>query len=179
MLNRFFQLQFLSIIAGPSMGDENHTKKIENVGLIFSAAIFVTPTHRRTLEFAILNLHKKFLGIYMSQISNLRVAQLRGGEVNKNRSQKKSKMSAWRSKQTFKVWTKQVAWPGRQTSSCSVQPLHRFGQATCSVYFIDNILGITPQKKVQRTLSGLCGGNKQIRSPKKFCQKGHCVFCHV
>ncbi len=54
------------------VGDENRAKKIENVGLIFSAMTFVTPSppsydnHRRTLEFAILNL-QNFLGIYSRQ----------------------------------------------------------------------------------------------------------------
>ncbi len=34
----------ITIIAEPSMGEENHAKKIENGGLIFSVAIFVIPT---------------------------------------------------------------------------------------------------------------------------------------
>ncbi len=49
------------------MGDENRAEKIENVGHNFCHPLSLHCNHRRTLEFAILNLHQTFLGIYSAQ----------------------------------------------------------------------------------------------------------------
>ncbi len=74
-------------------------QKIQNSGLISSAAIFApSPNHNhcRTLEFAILNLHQTFLGIYSSQYRIWEFCDYdwRGGGVMKIAAEK-LESSAW------------------------------------------------------------------------------------
>ncbi len=110
-----------AIIAEPSMGDENCAKKIENVGLIFSATIFITPPpltqspqdpRIRTIE------SSNIFGNLLMAISNSRVRRFRWGEGDENRGWKNWKCLQDVEKM-FKVWTKQITRPSRQTSSRS------------------------------------------------------------
>ncbi len=89
----------LAIITGPSMGDKNHTEKIENVSLIFSVAIFFDPhlltyrNHHRSFEFALLNLHQTFSGIYSSQYQSCESRNY-DERLDENRGWKKSETTA-------------------------------------------------------------------------------------
>ncbi len=104
----------------PSMGDENSTKKIKNVGsLIFSVAIFIPPPQpssysrywifiKHFWEFAHRNIKFKDHMIMMG---------VGGGEGEQKLWPKKLKTLAGRWKKTFKLWTRQVTRPSRQTLS--------------------------------------------------------------
>ncbi len=64
------------------MGDENHTEKIENVGLIFSAAIFVLPLAPQSQspqdpQMSDIESSSNIFGNLLLAISNSRVLQLR------------------------------------------------------------------------------------------------------
>ncbi len=138
----------IAIIARPLMGDKNCTKKIENMGLIFwpvtqpplpsqlvmkitpknwklhfdffgsnfgspPIAIIVEPSNLRYWifikhfwEFTRCNI--EFESPAITMVGGTKIVSEKIGNVGRAL------------KKTFKVWTKQVAWPSRQTSSCSI-----------------------------------------------------------
>ncbi len=98
------------------MGDKNR------VGLIFLATIFIIPRppsqspqdpRIRDIESS-----SNIFGNLLLAVSNSQVPRLQWKGEGENRVQKN-----WKRRQgvqkTFKVWTRQVAWPSRQTSSRS------------------------------------------------------------
>ncbi len=70
----------IAIIARPSMGDKNHAKKIENVGLIFLEAIFIPRLSQFSQDPRICDIESSnIFGNLLVAISNLRGSDYNGG----------------------------------------------------------------------------------------------------